>query len=854
MKTNKSIFLRGCKQNNLKNIDIDIPLEKITAVTGISGSGKSSLVQDIIHAEGQRRLLELVSVAHKPIFTQIPHPEAELIENLPPTLMPSTSYKSLIRSTIASYTPLFFYLLNIFSHEAALYSPATGEPLSATSADAIEPQLKLTEGDKIAILAPFPELKSPSQSLLDTLIESGFIRYRVNGQILRADEQGFPKPKSSDKWEVVIDRIKWKTTQSQRLCSSIETAYKISQGFVYILNLETDTLKLFSEDYYCPSLNRTFEKLSSHSFKGHQCKETCIECLGSGQIIHLNDKKKLKKLERKADITKVENILKTHKNDSAAITKLLSKDKRLCSLLIDNGSLIVETCSLCLGSGYAEHILHFKWQGMSFWHLQNITIGELSTLLEDFKKSSNIGPVAKEMIPQLHNYLQSLIKFGLSHLKLQQPISTLSDGEFEKLHLSKLFIKPFKGMLYLFDEPSKCFHPKDLPLLIETFKTLTQQGNTVVFIDHSKELIASAHHIIEIGPGSGVHGGGLTFSGPSKKFTSCPNSITAPWLRKEKQFPTIKITASTDSIPLNYSSTSFFQPKKHAIPTANLIAIVGLNGTGKSRFLKEVIVPSFKQNNAFKGSTILFDNPKGPQQKRSTPLTALQLFTSIRQIFAHTLYAKSKGWAASYFSLQKEGARCDYCEGEGLIHRNLELLPDLTSTCPKCKGRRYKLQALNSLWKGKSIADVLAMRFSEALDFFASHRKLYESFKIVAELGMDYLTLGQPLNTLSSGELQRLKLISDLVTYREHPSAYIFDEPSRGLHFQDEELLLKILYQLVESGNTIVYATHHPALIKAASYVIELDFDADISKRKVASSSKKSTFIKSESATAKYLH
>lgn len=476
--------------------------------------------------------------------------------------------------------------------------------------------------------------------------------------------------------------------------------------------------------------------------------------------------------------------------------------------------------------------------------MQNLSLGSLHSELKKIQKKASIGPVAQEMIPQLIDYLASLIKFGLSHLRLCQAISTLSDGEFEKLHLSKLFIKPFKGMLYLFDEPSKAFHPDDLPLLIETFETLIKQGNTVVFIDHSKDLIEAADYILEIGPGSGVHGGQLSFEGTAKEFIKSPKSITAPWLREEKTFSQSSFNDQATKLPVDYSRTSFFLPKKHALNTSNIIAVVGANGTGKSRYLKEVVYPSFKNNSDFKGSAIYFDNPKGPQQKRSTPLTALQLFTPIRQIFAHTLYAKSKGWTAAYYSLQKEGGRCEMCEGEGLIHRNLELLPDLTSTCPKCKGRRYKLQALNSLWKGKSIADVLAMRFSEAIEFFASHRKLYESFKIVTELGMDYLTLGQPLNTLSSGELQRLKLIRDLVTYREFPSAYIFDEPSRGLHFQDEELLLKILLQLVDGGNTVVYATHHPALINAAGYVIELGFDENLDKRKILRSCKRSSFTK----------
>lgn len=784
-----AIKIWGASQNNLKGFNLTLPREEWIVITGLSGSGKSSLAFETLFAEGQRRYLESLSFASRTLIRQLPRAEVDWVEGLPPTLAVGLRSRSPDRrATVGTETDIHQLLALLFGGGALPHSPETGEPLlHFTQEELLHALLSAgSEGDRFLLMAPLDTPSTSTQEYVEELIRLGYLRLRVGGKggtILRLDEKTPPEREPLD---LVIDRFSLREGIEDRLRESIRLALDLGNGRLLLGRADgTEEDRLFSTTAYCSHLNQSFPPLRSAHFLYNSPYGACPICEGSGW--------------------KEEGIL----------------------------------CESCDGLRLNPYSLAARLDGKGIAQIMALTLLEAEEWIASLQpKKPHLHKLYQELLPRIRERLECLIQLGLGYLTLDRSAPTLSTGELRRVDLAAQISQHLTGLLYILDEPSQGLHPKDLHYLKKVLQGLKERGNTLVVVEHSPPLIEAADWIVELGPGAGRCGGELLYSGPIASFKERQeNSPTAPWLRGERSLLDHARwrKESQDTLTLSHLSCHHLKDLTLSLPLGRLIAIAGPSGSGKSTLLFDEVAP--RVTRALQGEIHLegvhgepphiqrlltIEQRFGSNSPRSFPATYLGIFPLLRQLLAETPLARMRGIRPADLSLHKRSLRCERCEGLGIVKMPMNFLPDFWATCDQCEGTRYQKQALQLRWKGHNIAEWLDLAAEEALPFFEVLPQIYQPLSQLVALGMGYLKLGQPFTTLSGGEMQRLSLVKELKRKHPDPTLYLMDEPSSGLHLEDTLLLLKILQSLVDEGHTVCYISHDPKLLQTADWIIEL--------------------------------
>ena len=905
---NDRIIIKGAKENNLKNINLEFPKNKLVVFTGVSGSGKSSLAFGTIFAEGQRRYIESLSSYARQFLGQAQKPDVESIDGLSPAIsidQKTTNHNP--RSTVGTVTEIYDYLRLLFARVGTPYCPHCNKPISQQTVDQIvDAIMEFPMGSKLTIMAPIVRgQKGAFAKQFENLKKSGYVRVQVDGSIYSLDEEIVLDKNLKHDINVVIDRIILKETVTSRLTDSIETAVKLAEGLV-IIEKEDENV-LFSTNYSCPYCGWTLEEISPRLFSFNAPFGACPTCAGLGiysdvsedlilrdgnlsinqgafnatgwrmdggglaeRYIKAVSKKygidldcPLNQLPRKKlDILLYGNNgekLDLYENDARNKTfehfngkKALSFEGIVNNLkrrLVESKSDFVRfeiskfvreiTCPTCKGQRLNESALSIKIKGKNIAEICAMSVGELLTYFDDLKLSTEKAEIAESILKEIKARLKFLSDVGLNYLTLSRSAETLSGGESQRIRLATQIGSGLSGVLYILDEPSIGLHQRDNDRLISTLKNLRDLGNTLVVVEHDEDTIRSADWIVDVGPLAGVHGGEIVGNGTYEDIIKSPRSITAKFLigeervevpstrRKPKKYLKVKGAKENNLKNINVD-----------IPLGVFTCITGVSGSGKSSLLNEIIYPelSNKLNNSRLelgkfdkieniselDKVINIDQSPIGRTPRSNPATYVGMFSYIRDLFASTPDAKARGYSAGRFSFNVKGGRCDACEGAGVKEIEMYFLPDIIVPCEVCKGKRYNRETLEVRYKNKNISEILDMTVEEALKFFEKIPSIKNKVQALYDVGLDYLTLGQPATTLSGGEAQRVKLATELSKKSTGKTIYLLDEPTTGLHIYDVRKLIAILNRLVEAGNTVVVIEHNLDVIKSADYIIDL--------------------------------
>lgn len=790
----KILRLRGCRQHNLKNISLDIPCQKIVVITGVSGSGKSSLAFDTIFAEGQRRYLEYLSLKTRSLIKQLPKPAVDLVEGLSPALAIGQGKQTLYsRGTVATYTDIYDFLALLFANLGEQHSPSTGKRLIRYTRQEII-HLLLTEypeGTRLQLLAPIKLNREPPEEAIKRLQQMGFIRLQLNGQEWLSDSP-LPPLDASTQLDVVVDRVEIKEGIRERLSSSVETAMDLSQGILKIQQGRQGEIRYLTEIYICPETSLSFAPLKPNDFNFNSPQGACPICQGQGGQEQVNPD------------------------------------------LPNSPSAQWLICPACHGGRLKPESLACLIRGKNIHQLCLLTVLDLIHEIEQWSFQGKEALITQEILPSIQKRLQFLKQAGLDYIQLTRQGKTLSDGEAQRIQLASQIGAKLSGILYVLDEPSLGLHRQDIQALYQIIEELKELGNTVLLIEHEKSLIQQAEHIIELGPGAGIHGGELIFQGSYEELLKDKKSLTGRWLSGKLSFPLPPKRQHSQHLDVNHASLHNLQDFSVQIPLGCLVGFCGVSGSGKSTLALDLIgeeiyqaiyhsTPS-KHLSGYESFKRLVISEKQSERlsPRSIPATYVEIMTPLRQLFASTRLAKARGYTTSRFSLNKRGGRCEACEGLGQIRVSMQWMPDLLVPCEVCQGARYNYETLQITWENRNIAEILALSVEEAFPLFQYIPGIGFKLELMKELGLEYLALGQPFNTLSSGEIQRLRLVADLASKSLETTLYILDEPSAGLHFQDIEKLIKILHRLVDKGHSIFMIEHHLDLLRQADWLIEL--------------------------------
>ncbi len=770
------IHLRGCRQHNLKDLSIDIPKGRWTVITGVSGAGKSSLAFDTLFTEGQRLTIECLSPSAKALIKQLPRPDVDLIEGLSPTLaIRSHPLGADPRNTIATLTDLHDLLSVLYATIGVQHSPTTGEPLSRQTSQQILVALLSTyrPGARLQILAPLTIQPGEIAATVQQLQQQGFVRYRIDDQEFTSDQPP-PAEASANRLWVVVDRIVMKEGIESRLRESIATSLKLGRGIMYVQEGTSNPLP-YTEVFLCAATGERFKPLQPADFNFFSRQGACPVCLGR---------------------TGAE-------------------------------------CPLCRGAKLKTQSLHCKVAGIPIQDLSALTVSEALKEIQCWRFKGQAKAIAGKLLPPIEERLELLIRFGLDYLELNRPGGAISVGEAQRVQLAAQIGTKLSGVTYILDEPSRGLHAKDVILLAQILKELCDNGNTLIAVEHHRMLIEKADLILELGPGSGPLGGKLIFSGTPKTLKASP-SATGRWLKKKPVPAKHKTTLSGPWLEVHNASLHNLQCVSTKIPLGKMTALCGVSGSGKSSLAIHLIgtemklwISSRERCAHLSGyeslrRLVMVEQEEGGISVRSLPATYVGIMTPLRELFAQTRLAQARGYPAAYFSLSRPGGRCEVCEGRGVQRVALKFMPDLATLCEVCQGQRYNFEALQVTWEGYTIADVLAMTAAKAADLLQAIPHLHQPLDLMTQLGLDYLTLGQPLTTLSRGEIQRLKLLSELAKGSQLPTLYILDEPSAGLHFSEVAKLLTLLRRLVSEGHTLLLIEHNPDLLSQADWLLEL--------------------------------
>ncbi len=900
----KNIIVKGAREHNLKNIDVTIPRDKLVVITGLSGSGKSSLAFDTIYAEGRRRYVESLSSYARMFLGQVDKPDVDSIDGLSPAIsidQKTTSQNP--RSTVGTVTEIYDYLRLLYARIGIPHCPVCGRAIEQQSIDQIVGQvLEMEEGTKVLVLAPIVKAKKGEHAkVLDKARKDGYTRARVDGEIYSLDEEIKLEKNKKHNIEIVVDRLVIKKTIRSRLADSIETASKLADG-ITIINVIDDKDYIFSQKYACPIHGGNMDELSPRMFSFNNPAGACPKCTGLGVFMKIDeglvvpDPSKsirqggikasgwamegstiaamyMESLSKKYDFsldTPVGNLPKDimHKilyGTDGERLKLVRRSEYGTGTyetpfegIINNlerrfretkSAWIKEEiesfmsaipCDECSGRRLSKESLSVTVGGLNISSFCDFSIDEALSFIDELKLSERDAKISELIVKEIRSRLNFLRSVGLSYLTLSRSSGTLSGGESQRIRLATQIGSSLMGVLYILDEPSIGLHQSDNEKLIGTLKHLRDLGNTVIVVEHDEETMYAADYIVDIGPGAGVHGGELVCSGSVSKVKACKRSITGQYLSKKKfvPIPEERRQGSGNFLTVKGAQENNLKNIDVSIPLGTFVCVTGVSGSGKSSLVNEILYNhlAHELNRAktrpgrhesiigteYLDKVINIDQSPIGRTPRSNPATYTGVFTDIRELFASTNDAKIRGYNSGRFSFNVRGGRCESCEGDGILKIEMHFLPDVYVPCEICKGRRYNHETLEVKYKGKSIYDVLEMTVDEALEFFKNIPKIHRKISTLKEVGLGYIKLGQPATTLSGGEAQRVKLATELSKRSTGRTIYILDEPTTGLHIADVHVLIDVLQQLVEGGNTVVTIEHNMDFIKTADYIIDL--------------------------------
>ncbi|HIP81764.1 MAG TPA: excinuclease ABC subunit UvrA [Leucothrix mucor] len=903
------ISLRGARTHNLKNIDLDLPRDKLIVITGLSGSGKSSLAFDTIFAEGQRRYVESLSAYARQFLSMMEKPDLDHIEGLSPAIsieQKTTSHNP--RSTVGTITEIYDYLRLLYARAGEPRCPEHGTELNAqTVSEMVDQVVSLPEGSKLMMLAPVVrDRKGEHLQLFEELKGQGFLRVRIDGTVYDLDDVPKLELRIKHTVEVVVDRFKIREDLQLRLAESFETTLRLSDGLAIIAWMDEKQAKdnaqiLFSANYACNQCGYSLQELEPRLFSFNSPSGACQTCDGLGvqQIFDVDkvvtkpqlsladgairgwDKrnayyfhmimslathysfdvntpykdlpKKIQKIllygsgRTKVHFTyegkKGQTFNRTHAFEGI-IHNLERRYKETDSNSVREDLIkymSVQTCSECDGLRLTESARNVFITDLNLPAITDMAIGESFQFFEDIKLEGKQEKIADKIIREIKLRLEFLVNVGLDYLTLSRSSETLSGGEAQRIRLASQIGAGLVGVMYVLDEPSIGLHQRDNARLLKTLKHLRDLGNTVIVVEHDEDAIRMADYVVDIGPGAGEHGGEITAQGTPADIEKVKESMTGQFLSGERKIEVPKKRVKINKknmLRLIGATGNNLQSVTAEIPVGVMTCITGVSGSGKSTLINSTLYPNiahFLHGSAMKRSPVekiegleFFDKVVDVNQSpigrtpRSNPATYTGVFTPIRELFAATKEARSRGYLPGRFSFNVKGGRCEACRGDGLIKVEMHFLPDVYVTCDVCDGKRYNRETLDVHYKGKNINEVLLMTVEEAREFFSAIPGIKVKLQTLLDVGLSYITLGQNATTISGGEAQRVKLAKELSKRSTGKTLYILDEPTTGLHFHDVDVLLHVLHRLRDEGNTIVVIEHNLDVIKTADWIIDL--------------------------------
>jgi len=901
------IQIRGARTNNLKNIDLDLPRNKLIVITGLSGSGKSSLAFDTLYAEGQRRYVESLSSYARQFLSMMSKPDVDHIEGLSPAIsieQKATSHNP--RSTVGTITEIYDYLRLLFARAGQPQCPEHKTTLEAqTISQMVDIILAMPEGTKLMILAPVVQSrKGEHEQLLQELRSKGFVRARIDGVVMDLDQVPKLELRKKHDIDVVVDRIKVRADLQQRLAESLETALQLTDGLVNIAHMDKKDApeQVFSAKFACSKCGYSLKELAPRLFSFNNPMGACDTCNGLGTDQSFDEKKvvvdssisiaggAIRGWDRRSfyyfqmmtslashyefdvetpfeelpkNIQEIilygsgdeeidfyymsekgrqrhrthtfEGVMNTmnrryHETESQAVREELAK------------YLTTQICGDCSGARLRLEARHVYFEKMNLPDVVELSIERTLEFFKNVKLKGQRGEIAKRILVEITARLQFLVSVGLNYLSLSRSAETLSGGEAQRIRLASQIGSGLVGVMYILDEPSIGLHQRDNARLLDTLIHLRDLGNTVIVVEHDEDAILMADHVVDVGPGAGVHGGKIVVQGTPAQIKKCKHSLTGQYLSRKMFVHMNKERIKRDirkQLKLIGATCNNLKKINVDIPIGLMTCITGVSGSGKSSLINDTLYPIAARalNRATQIEAGPYENVAGlghldkvvavdqspiGRTPRSNPATYTGIFTIIRDLFAGTPESRTRGYKVGRFSFNVKGGRCEACEGDGMIKVEMHFLADIYVECDVCKGKRYNRESLEIRYKGKNIHEVLEMSVEEALEFFKNIPQLSRKLQTLVDVGLSYVHLGQSAPTLSGGEAQRVKLARELVKRDTGNTLYILDEPTTGLHFHDIKQLLTVLHRLRDQGNTIIVIEHNLDVVFACDWIIDL--------------------------------
>ena len=903
------IVIKGANENNLKNLDVTIPKEKLVVLTGLSGSGKSSLAFDTIYAEGQRRYVESLSSYARQFLGQMDKPDVEFIEGLSPAISidQKTTSKN-PRSTVGTVTEIHDYLRLLYARIGKPHCPVCGKPISSQSVDQIvDAVMEHPERTKIQIMAPVVRgRKGEHVKIIDRIRREGYTRVRIDGEILLLDEDEITLDKKfKHTIEIVIDRVVVRKGQESRISEAVEMAMKEGEGLINVLYQDegSSSEQTFSTKLACPDHGVNIEELEPRMFSFNSPFGACETCSGLGftekilpdtmidsdksilrgalgkiyatmeysgfykNIVNviaeqqgIDLSKPFKELPDKFKQTVLygtgnKNVKYTYTSKTGGKTQKFNHPFEGLITCVERryretGSdffkdrmsryMVTKSCPDCKGKRFKPEVLAVTAGGKNIAELSDMSIRDALDFVDNIKLSEKDLLIGKQILKEIRERLSFLVNVGLDYLNLSRAAGTLSGGEAQRIRLATQIGSGLTGVLYILDEPSIGLHQRDNAKLLGTLKHLVDLGNTLLVVEHDEDTMYAAQHIVDIGPGAGIHGGRLVAQGTVEEIMENPYSLTGQYLSGEKKIevPMVRRLGNGKKITICGAEENNLKNIDVDIPLGRFVCVTGVSGSGKSSLINQILNKGASryvngtQEEPGKYREILgldnidkvIDIDQSPigRTPRSNPATYTGMFTHIRDLFASLPEAKIRGFGKGRFSFNVKGGRCEACKGDGILKIEMHFLPDVYVPCEVCKGKRYNRETLEVKYKDKNIFDVLDMSVAEALEFFKNIPSIKRQLDTLNEVGLDYIKLGQPSTQLSGGEAQRVKLAAELSKRSTGKTLYILDEPTTGLHFADVDKLVSVLDKLVDAGNTVVVIEHNLDVIKRGDYIIDL--------------------------------